>query len=357
MELRRTMLAAVTGAAALLGTLTRAEDAKPDAPKPEVKKEEPPPAAPKKPQSMEEAIASIPIEALEDGGVLLESGPIKVQYTTAEPMEKAAWMAHKKRDPKWDFAPGEQTALRKQIGVKLLANAVIEQYAADKKLTAPEEKYKDVFGKFKLAKEQRGGYAKFLTDSGLNDDDFQRFLHASVAIEQEMSQSVTADDVKKYYDEHQDEIGLRRASDIMFTYTGANGAPATTKRTKEEAKHLADELLKKLKSSPDADFPILVKDMSDGPSARDGGDLGFVPKKGTIESIADAVYKIQKVGEYSDVVESPFGFHVIKLTQVREENDIANEIKDRITSERFGAEMQKLMESAIAKAKFNKKLM
>jgi hypothetical protein len=241
--------------------------------------------------------------------------------------------------------------------VKLLANAVIEQYATEKKLTAPDEKYKDVFAKFKLAKEQRGGYEKFLSDSGLNDDDFQRFLHASVAIEHEMSQSVTADDVKKYYDEHQDEIGLRRAADIMFTFTGATGAPATVKRTKEEARHLADELLKKLKTSADADFAALVKSMSDGPSARNDGDLGFVPKKGTIEPIADAVYKMQKVGDYSDVIESPFGFHVIKLTQIREENDVAGEIKDRITSERFGAEMQKLMESAIAKAKFNKKLM
>jgi parvulin-like peptidyl-prolyl isomerase len=169
---------------------------------------------------------------------------------------------------------------------------------------------------------------------------------------------VTADDVKKYFDEHQDEIGQRRASDIMFTYTGATGAPPTVKRTKEEAKRLADELLKKLRTSADADFVTLVKSMSDGPSARDNGDLGFVPKKaGTIETIAEAVYKLQKVGDYSDVVESPFGFHVIKLTQIREENDIAGEIKDRITSERFGAEMQKLMESAIAKAKFNKKLM
>ncbi len=387
MNLKRTLLAtaATIGTAALLNFApARAEDApKPVAPpapapapapapevKTEAKKDAPAPKADepkkddsaetpkKKPQTLEEAIASIPAESLDDGTVLLVSGAIQIKYDSVEPMEKAAWVAHKKRDPTWDFQPGEQAALRKQIGVKLLGNAVVEFYAADNKLVVPDDKYKQVFERFKLAKEQRGGYDRFLTESGINDGDFQRFLRSSVAIENQMAQSVSEDDVKKWVEAHKDEVPRRRVSEIMFTYKGVKGAPETVARTKEEAQKLSGELLKKLRENPNSDFAGLAKSMSDGPSAQNAGDIGYVPKKAnTLDTISDAVYKIEKVGDYSEVVETPFGFHVFKLTQLRDDAEVNNSVKDQLTSERFGATMQKLMEDAVGKAKFNKKLL
>jgi parvulin-like peptidyl-prolyl isomerase len=310
--------------------------------------------APKKPHSLEEAVAGIPAEELEQG-VLLQAGEIKVYLSAVEPMEKAYSAARKRRDGKWEYGPGEKLAMRKQFGVKLLANKVIEAYAAAKKLTATDAKYADVFTKFKEAKTKHGGYEQFLTDNGMSDDDFQRFLKASVAIESSLAASVTENEIAVAMLERKDDFALRRASDIMFTFKGADGAQKQMQRAKEEARKLADDLLKKLRESG-GEFDKLAHEMSDSPSADAGGDLGFVPKRGgMVDVIAEAVYKIEKVGGYSEVVESPFGFHIVKLTAVKGEAETKGMVKDQLVSEKFGAEMQKLMEQTVVKAKFNAK--
>jgi hypothetical protein len=80
------------------------------------------PAA-KKPQSLDEIIAAIPTAEL-DEGVLLQAGEVKVYLSAVEPVEKAYSAAHKRRDTHWEFGPGERASLRRQIGVKLLADKV-----------------------------------------------------------------------------------------------------------------------------------------------------------------------------------------------------------------------------------------
>ena len=321
----------------------------------------PPPAPPansdpaaKKPQSLEEIIAGIPAADL-DEGVLLEAGAIKVYLSAVEPVEKAYSAARKRRDTKWEFGPGERSSMRRQIGVKLLADKVREAYVAEHKLVLPEKKYAEVFAKFKEAKAKHGGYEQFLTDNGMSDDDLQRALKATVAIESALTAAIGDDEVTAALQAHGDELPLRRASDIMFAFKGADGAPQQVQRSQDEARKLAGELLKKLRESG-GDFEKMARETSESPSADRGGDLGFVPKKGgMVDSITDAMYKLEKVGDYAGVVESPFGFHVIKLTGIRPAAELKGDVKDQLVSEKFGAELQKMMDQTVAKARFNEK--
>jgi hypothetical protein len=105
-----------------------------------------------------------------------------------------------------------------------------------------------------------------------------------------------------------DEIS---ASHILIAYKGAERSTAT--RTKEEAKALADEVLQKARAAG-ADFAALARQYSDGPTASKGGDLGSF-KKGVMDPAFEAAAFKLKVGEVSDVVETPFGFHIIKRTK------------------------------------------
>jgi len=102
------------------------------------------------------------------------------------------------------------------------------------------------------------------------------------------------------------------AKHIIVMYKGSMRAPATVTRTKDEAKARAEEVLKKLKGG--AKFDDLVGDYSDEPNAgARKGDLGRFHPNAMHPLFTEAVKKL-KVGETSDIVETPFGFHVIVRT-------------------------------------------
>jgi parvulin-like peptidyl-prolyl isomerase len=102
-----------------------------------------------------------------------------------------------------------------------------------------------------------------------------------------------------------------RASHILIAYQGATRSSAT--RSKDEAKKLAEQLLARVRTGQD--FAKLASDHSDDPTAKArGGDLGFFDRTRMVKPFADAAFAL-KPGEVSAVVETEFGFHVIKRTE------------------------------------------
>jgi parvulin-like peptidyl-prolyl isomerase len=101
------------------------------------------------------------------------------------------------------------------------------------------------------------------------------------------------------------------ASHILISYKGADRSDA--KRSKAEAKKLAEKVLKEAKANG-ADFAALAKKYSDGPSKTKGGDLGTFNRGKMAKPFEDAAFKL-KVDQVSDVVETSFGFHIIKRTK------------------------------------------
>jgi len=100
-----------------------------------------------------------------------------------------------------------------------------------------------------------------------------------------------------------------KASHILVAYKGAMRADPAIKRTKEEAKKLAADLQKKAQKE---DFAALAKKHSDDKgSGANGGELGEFSRTQMVKPFADAAFAL-KPGEVSAVVESDFGFHIIK---------------------------------------------
>jgi hypothetical protein len=103
------------------------------------------------------------------------------------------------------------------------------------------------------------------------------------------------------------------AKHLLVQYKGAMRAAPTITRTEDEAKARATEAMKKAKSG--TKFEDVVKEYSDEPGAgARGGDLGKFKKGMMVPDFQTAVEKL-KVGEISDLVKTPFGFHVILRTQ------------------------------------------
>jgi len=107
-----------------------------------------------------------------------------------------------------------------------------------------------------------------------------------------------------------DRIGLKH---VLVKYAGSRGAPATITRSREDACLLALEARDKLRGG--ADFGEIVTTYSDetGASTR-GGSLGRMERKELVAPFADAAFELES-RQLSDVVETPFGFHVILRTE------------------------------------------
>jgi hypothetical protein len=103
------------------------------------------------------------------------------------------------------------------------------------------------------------------------------------------------------------------AQHVLIAYKGAKGAPKEVTRSKADAKALADKVRKEAIGG--ATFGDLAAKYSDDTATKDGlGSLGKFKRESKVKPFADVAFAL-KVDEISDVVETPFGFHIIKRTQ------------------------------------------
>ena len=122
---------------------------------------------------------------------------------------------------------------------------------------------------------------------------------------------VTPEEISAYYNENlarfknQDKIHTRH---ILFVVKpGDDPARKQTAREKAVAAHA--------RAVAGEDFAALAIELSDGPNASKGGDLGFTARGQMVEAFDEAVWALEP-GEISDVVESDLGYHVIKVEEI-----------------------------------------
>jgi peptidyl-prolyl cis-trans isomerase D len=103
------------------------------------------------------------------------------------------------------------------------------------------------------------------------------------------------------------------AQHVLVAYKGAKGASPKITRSKAEAKARAEEVASKAKGG--TDFSALVAEYSDDPASKERlGSVGKFTREKMTKPFSDAAFKLA-VDEVSSVVESDFGFHVIKRNQ------------------------------------------
>ena len=126
--------------------------------------------------------------------------------------------------------------------------------------------------------------------------------------------TVSDAELKTWYEGHKDryqQAEERRASHILvMANADASGAD------KAKAKSKAEEVLKAVQKTP-AKFADLARQYSQDPgSAEKGGDLGFFGRGMMVKAFEETVFS-QKEGEVSGLVQSEFGYHIIKLTGIK----------------------------------------
>ncbi|MGV3582546.1 MAG: SurA N-terminal domain-containing protein [Methylophilus sp.] len=141
--------------------------------------------------------------------------------------------------------------------------------------------------------------------------------------------NVSDEEVKQFYNANKEKFQgdeQRQASHILIGF----GIEATEK-DKEAAKAKALDVLAQVKKNP-KNFEALAKKYSQDPSAEKGGDLGSFGRGAMVKPFEDAVYAM-KVGQVSDLVETEFGYHIIKLSGITGQAPSFEEAKPKIKAE------------------------
>ena len=154
--------------------------------------------------------------------------------------------------------------------------------------------------------------------------------------------TATPDEVAKLYEENKAMFSTPeqvRASHILFAFKDKDGKDKDKAAVKKEA----ETVLAKVKAG--GDFAALAKQYSDDPSKDNGGDLDYFGRGKMVKPFEDAAWALQ-VGQTSGLVESEFGYHIIKLTDKkaamnRTLDQVRPQLEDQIKQQKAQGEARK----------------
>lgn len=236
------------------------------------------------------------------------------------------------------------------VNVTLLSQEVKARgLKGDEQLVA--EEIKKIRSRFPTEEEfNKALAAQQMTIEKLTSEMLKQFtINKMMEAEAASAPPVTDTDVKDYYDKNPDRFKKPeqvRASHILFKTEGDAAA-------KKKARASAETVLKQAKSGKD--FAALAKQHSSDGSAQQGGDLGFFVKEQMVPEFSNAAFALQP-GQISDIVESQFGYHIIKVTERKAPETVAldqvsPQVKQVLTQQRQKERADAFMKQLRSKAK------
>ena len=252
------------------------------------------------------------IIAIVDDEVILESQVTQSAYYSALQMGI---------DPTKN--PGTFEELKKQT-LQNLVHKELLLIQADKDTVEADESTVDNYLQNDLQRitQQVGGEEKIEETLGMPISKFRRVRRDEIEKELRVNMvrdkkfanvTVSRRDVERYFKTHKDSLGVVEASvDISHILVTAKAG----EKSRQDAMSRIKEIQRLVRDDP-SKFSELAKEYSEDPgSATNGGDLGFVPRSTFVREFAEAASKLEP-GEISDIVETQFGFHIIKLLEKR----------------------------------------
>jgi len=249
----------------------------------------------------------------------------------------------------------EEATLEQLVAAELLyqAGKKLEPKDLDKKV---EEKIAQNRAKFKTQEE----FTAALKSADLTEADLKTLTLKDMVIneyiEKEIAAKVTVTDAeaKKFYDENQDKFKQSESVRASHILCGVDAKASTEE--KQKARDKAEGLLKKIKAGED--FATLAKSDSTCPSSAKGGDLGSFGRGQMVKPFEDAAFAL-KPGEVSGVVETQFGYHIIKLTEKKgaetvKFDDVKGKITDYLKNQKIQKGIDELLTNLRSKAKIEK---
>ncbi len=152
--------------------------------------------------------------------------------------------------------------------------------------------------------------------------------------------AVSDEEIGDYYSKHRNIYEGKESVRLQQIFIALpKGADA---ELRERERDQMESLLKRLRGGEP--FESMAAQFSQESAAQAGGDLGFVERGTLLSQVEDVAFKLQ-TGQISDVIESPIGFHILRVTDrrgkgIKSLGAIRDEIKEEITREKMEKKIQ-----------------
>ena len=240
---------------------------------------------------------------------------------------------------------------------QLVTYTVLSQEVKARNVSVADAEIESNIGEMRKRFPTEQEFQKALSSRGMTMERLRADARVDMAInklmETELANQAEATDaqVREFYDKNPDkfkEDERVRASHILIAADQKADAA-----TKQKARARAEALAKQAKGG--ADFAKLAKENSSDGSAAQGGDLNFMQRGQTVAPFDKVLFSLEP-GQISDVVETEFGFHVIKVTEKKPASTVPFEqvsprIRDYLTEQQKQEKAQAFIESLKKKAK------
>ena len=231
------------------------------------------------------------------------------------------------------------------VGIKLLS-----QEAVKRKIAVPEADIEAQLNQMRQQFPSEDVFNQALKQQNKTVDMLKTEARSSMAIQKMLEQTlagkiaVTPQQAQDFYDKNPDQFKRPeqvRASHILITVQ--QGADVAAKAA---AKRKAEGVLKQVKAG--GDFAALAKDNSQDPgSAVNGGDLGFFPRGQMVPPFDEAAFTM-KPGSTSDLVETQFGYHIIRVMEKKEAGTVTiDEVRPQLEQYLQNANRQREMQAFV----------
>ncbi|HHT9106344.1 MAG TPA: peptidylprolyl isomerase [Candidatus Wujingus californicus] len=210
----------------------------------------------------------------------------------------------------------------RQIVEGLINEKLFLQYIRNNKIEAPQAEVEAEINKVTVDIKSNPSLKdtpidEVLEKHGTSLDELRKDIIISLSFERYLSKDLNDNNIKTYFEQNKavyDGAEVKASHILVDT--------REMKTAEELAK--AKEKINKLKAEIDGgkDFAEVAKQNSDCPSAKNGGDLGSFKRRGQmVEPFAAAAFSL-KVGEVSAPVKTEFGYHIIKVTEIKQGKDV-----------------------------------
>ncbi len=244
--------------------------------------------------------------------------------------------------------PAIMPKVQASILEQLINTAVLRKFLADQKVAPSKDEIDAALTRLRaVLKEQKSSLAEHLTKAHQTEDQLRESISQELALRKFVSQQSSDDNLRAMFKQFHEQFDgtQRRVSHVLLRPDGPADA-VKLKALADQAEKLRGEI-----NSGSITFEKAADKYSAGPSRRRGGDLGYIPIAGVMTpEFSTAAFAI-KQGEISPPVTSPFGIHLIKVTDIKAGTKAFSEVRDTVQAAFADFLLKQVMTQERGKAK------
>jgi len=205
----------------------------------------------------------------------------------------------------------------RKLGIQIQSQSVNDQLDAIKQRYPGEAEFKQALDSMQMTEIEVKKH-------------IERGLAIKEVIDREVASNIVVDEAESrtFYDNNPQFF--TRPERVKASHILIKVDPAASEADKKAAREKIEGLQRQVKSG--TDFADLARTKSEGPSSAQGGDLGFFQRGQMVKPFEDAAFAMEK-DQLSDIVETRFGYHLIKVTEKEPEKKFSyEEVKERLAA-------------------------